>query len=305
MPFRAIALALAASIVTATTALSEGRQMLGNGRLVNNDLFGDLNDRWHSGSVAASRVKGPAWTGALPQRPFEILEYRVGAQVMAPENLRAPAAGDRPFAGAVALGLHTHFERGGNEIALGGDLVFTGPQTGLGAFQTALHDSMGVSPASNSVLANQVKDGVHPTLVAEAGRTFALGSRGTIRPFTELRWGVETLARVGADITFGPAGQGELMVRDPVTGQRYRSVQQYVPGLSWVVGGDFTYVEDSAFLPQSSGVQATDTRTRVRTGVHWQGEQNAAFYGVTWMSEEFTAQPSGQMVGSMRLEFRF
>lgn len=305
MLLRAATLALCALSLSPLTASAQGREVLGHGRLVNNDLFGDGADRWQSGSVAASRVRGPSWTGALPDRPFDLLEYRIGAQVVAPENLRVPARVDRPFAGVVALGLHTHFDRGGTEFALGGDLVLTGPQTGLSDFQSALHDGLGVKPAAPGVVSGQVDNGVHPTLVMEAGRSYGVGDSSVLRPFAELRWGLETMARIGADFTIGPVGQGELMARDPVTGQRYRVIHQRTTGFSFLLGGDVATVSGSALLPESSGVTPTDTRTRLRAGMHWQGERNALFYGVTYMSEEFTAQPEGQVVGSMRLQMRF
>ncbi len=305
MVFRRFAAACALVISTALPAGAEGRLVLGHGHLLSNDFLAGGQDRWQTGSVSYSRVTGSGWAGALPQRPFDILEYRIGGQVVAPDNLRRPAAGDRPYAGVLAFGLHTHFARGATEFALGGDLVFTGRQTGLSDAQTAFHDALGMKPASLSVIDNQVPNGAHPTLVFEAGQSIPLAGRGALRPFAEMRWGVETLARIGADLSLGHIGQGELLVRDPVTGQRYRSVTDPVSGMSLVLGGDFSWVQDSALLPAASGVTPSDTRTRMRAGVHWQGARNAAFYGVTWLSEEFTAQPEGQLVGSVRLKMQF
>jgi hypothetical protein len=46
-------------------------------------------------------------------------------------------------------------------------------------------------------------------------------------------------------------------------------------------------------------------RTRLRAGVHWQGRQMAAFYGVTWLGKEFRGQDEGQFVGSIRLDLNF
>lgn len=301
---RLFAVALVAVFACAHSVSAEGREMLGHGRLISNDLLGDFKDRWQSGSVASSRVVGYGWNGFLPDRPFDILEYRLGGQVMTPEDFRNPDDGDRPFAGALSLGLHTHFQRGGTEFALGADLVVTGPQTGLGDLHTGLHDMLQQNPARPSVLDDQIEDGFHPTFVGETGRQFAVG-QGIIRPFSELRWGAETLARVGADLTFGPVGQGELLVRDPVTGQRYRSVYEYVPGMSYVLGGDLAWVDSSVFLPEDRGYEAEKSRARVRAGIHWQGERNATFFGVTYLSEEFKGQDEGQMVGSIRLRVKF
>lgn len=96
-----------------------------------------------------------------------------------------------------------------------------------------------------------------------------------------------------------------LLVRDPVTGQRYRTVQRRVEGLGLVFGGALAALPDSVPLPADKGVTPTDTRTRLRAGLHCQGARNAVFYGLTWMSGEFTAQPKGQLIGSMRLQLRF
>lgn len=285
-------------------AAAQGRDVLGHGRLVTNDLIGDTRDRWQTGSLASSRVVGHGWNGFLPDRPFDLLEYRLGGQVVTPADLRNPDKDDRPFAGVWSLGLHTHFAKGAMEFAVGGDLVVTGPQTGLDDLHTAIHDAIGIKPASPSVLDDQIENGFHPTFVGEAGHQVALGT-AILRPFTELRWGAETLARIGADFTLGPVGQGELLVRDPITGQRYRTIYEHNPGASFVMGGDFAWVDSSVLLPEDRGYTAESTRTRLRAGVHWQGDQNSTFYGVTWLSEEFEGQPEGQWVGSLRLKVKF
>jgi hypothetical protein len=51
------------------SVLAQGYERLGYGRIVNNDLVGDGEDRWQTGSVTTSRVWGPGWYGALPTRP--------------------------------------------------------------------------------------------------------------------------------------------------------------------------------------------------------------------------------------------
>ncbi|MBP0484313.1 lipid A-modifier LpxR family protein [Sagittula salina] len=281
-----------------------GRVLVGHGRLTTNDLFGDRRDRWQTGSVSASRVVARGgWTGMLPDHPFDVLEYRLGVQVVSPEYIRVPAPDDRPFAGVVSLGLHTHFMRGPVEFSLGADLSATGSQTGIGSFQTAMHDLMGVVAASPSVLSNQIPNAVHPTAVVEVANTIPLG-RGVLRPFAEARVGLETMVRAGVDLTFGPVGQGEFLVRDGISGQRYRVVTDAMPGFSYVLGGDFAYVDSSKLMPASRGYDVTN-RSRARAGLHWQGDNKALFYGVTWLSKEFEAQPEGQFVGSMRIDLSF
>ena len=281
------------------------RQRLGYGRIFNNDLLGDGYDRWRTGNIASSRVWGPAWQGHLPQGFGQILEFRFNGEIIAPENLSNPAPGDRPYVGALSFGLHTHFERAGIDYAMGADLVVTGSQTGLDDFHDFLHDVLGGRDFAPQVRDTQLSNAIRPSAVIEAGRDYDLGA-ARLRPFAEARLGVEDLIRVGADITFGGVGKGELLVRDPVTGQRYRTIYEPHVGYSFVIGGDVAYVGDSDYLPSRSGVSVTEDRTRLRAGLHWEGRNGTAlYYGVTWLSEEFDAQREGQFVGSLRLRLRF
>ena len=292
--------------ILAGGAQGNERQRLGYGRLLTNDLIGDGKDRWRTGSYASSRVWGPEWQGVLPATPGQVLEFRFGGEIIAPENISAPAPGDRPFAGVLSFGLHTHFNARGTDVSLGADLAFTGPQTGLDDFQSSLHDALGVDDLTSGARKAQIDDDIHPTLVAESGRDIAIGPAMRLRPFAELRWGLETLVRAGADLTFGRLGAGELMVRAPVTGQRYRVVAPQVQGLSFVLGADIAHVEDTDLLPDSRGVGLEDTRKRVRAGLHWDnGKRASGFYGLTWLDKEFKGQRDSQVVGSLRLKFEF
>lgn len=299
---------LAACLVmtlTAQESVAQTRERIGYGRLITNDYLADGSDRWRSGSIASSRIWGRGWSGFLPQQPGEILELRFGAEIIAPENLVTPAPGDRPYAGAVSAGLHTHFDRFGTEFAVGVDVVFVGPQTRLDELQGVFHDLVGVNKASAQTRADQVGNAIYPTFVGEAGREVTFGSATRVRPFLEARAGVETLVRAGVDVTFGDLGQGELMVRDTVTGHRYRTMPDNFSGFAFVMGADIAYVASSAFLPASSDVEVRGSRTRVRGGVHWQGGPAALFYGLTWLGKEFEGQDEGQFVGSIRIDLNF
>jgi hypothetical protein len=283
------------------------RVRLGYGRLITNDLLGDGRDRWRTGSVASSWIWGPEWQGQAPDGFGQLLEFRFNGEIIAPENLTFPAPGDRPYVGALSFGLHTHFQMRAVEAAVGGDLVIVGPQTGLDDFQEGLHDLFGGQKLSSATRSMQIGNDVYPTGVVELGRTLSLGENVSLRPFVEARAGAETLARVGADLTFGGVGQDALLVRDPVTGQRYRAIQNDIPGFSLTVGGDMAHVDHSEFLPSDRGVVVEDARNRLRGGVHWQGRTgHRAFYGLTWLGREFEAQrTSGQIVGSVRLQINF
>ncbi|MEB8389068.1 DUF2219 family protein [Rhodobacteraceae bacterium KMM 6894] len=297
-------------ILLASYPLTSGageRSKLGYGRLITNDLIGDRKDRWRTGSVASSWVWGPEWQGQAPDRFGQLIEFRFNAEVIAPESLTFSAPGDRPFVGALSFGLHTHYQTRAVEVAVGGDLVIVGPQTRLDDVQAGLHDFFDGPKQASSVRSTQIGNDVHPTGVIELGRTLYLSDSVSLRPFVEARAGVETLARVGADLSFGGVGQGALLIRDPVTGHRYRAIQNDVPGFSLTVGGDVAYVDHSEYLPSDRGLVVENARSRLRGGVHWQGHSgHRAFYGLTWLGREFEAQrKSGQIVGSVRLQINF
>ncbi len=153
---RLIASALCVLFLIDSAAMAQDRVRLGYGRLVTNDLIGDGHDRWRTASVASSRVWGPDWTGSAPGGFGQLLELRLGAEIISPENIATPAAGDRPYAGSISVGLHTHFQTALAEFALGGDLVFTGPQTQLDDFQDFVHDAIGGRDLSSGVRRNQI-----------------------------------------------------------------------------------------------------------------------------------------------------
>ena len=278
---------------------------LGYGRLVNNDFLGDFKDRGQTGSYVSSRVYGRSWDGSLPSQMGEILEFRLQADIKSPENLTTPSALDRPYAGSVSLGLHTHYETGGMNVSIGGELVAVGPQTGLDQFQTALHDGIGVAPPSLATKTSQIGNKFFPGVIVEMSKAYSLGSRTQVRPFVEGRGGVETLLRAGIDFEIGKLTQGELMVRDGITGQRYRTMNTEGSGVSFVVGFDTAKVGESAYLPANRGLTLSDHRDRARAGIHWQRNKSHGFFGVTYLGREFTSQTSPQVVGSIRLALKF
>ncbi|MEO6298356.1 MAG: lipid A-modifier LpxR family protein [Paracoccaceae bacterium] len=298
---------LLAGIVAATllpeSACAEPQQTLGWGHFADNDAMGDFHDRWHSGSYTVSVIRGQHWDGLLPTKFGEILEFRFSGGTITPANLEEPAKGDRRYVAPLSLGVHTHLNWQGFETSLGADLVFTGPQTGIGRFQSWLHNVLGVAEPD---LSNQIGNAVYPTLQAELGRTFVVSDNITMRPFVSAQAGVETYVRAGGDLVIGSFGRGSLMLRDDVTGQRYRAVDGiHIPAMSFTLGGDVARVFGSAYLSSSGPTAASDTRTRIRAGVQWQGEKASVFYGITYLSPEFDSQPQGQIVGSLNVNLRF
>ncbi|MEP0207562.1 MAG: lipid A-modifier LpxR family protein [Paracoccaceae bacterium] len=295
-----------AAVCCASTSMAEPRERLGYGVLFTNDEFGDGKDRWRTGSFSSSRVWGRGWNGRKPNRLGDLIELRLGAQIISPESLRRPAPNDRTYVGAISAGLHTHATINDFDVALGADLTFTGPSTKLDDFQEAVHDILGGPSPSAQVRNSQIQDGLHPTAVLEIGRSIEVSGSARIRPFVELRAGVETLARTGFDLSFGPFGKGELLVRDPVSGHRYQAIRNDSVGPSFVLGADIAHVENSIFLPSFGNAPLKETRGRARAGVHWQGPGGGVFfYGLTWLSEEFQGQRESQFLGSVQFRIAF
>ncbi|MFN3972494.1 MAG: lipid A-modifier LpxR family protein [Gemmobacter sp.] len=298
---KALPALLALFCACAAPAMAQDRVTLGFGRLFSNDRLGDARDRWRSGSYTVSMVRGTDWRGQAPARFGDIVEYRVRAEIVAPQNLSRPARGDRRYAGMLSIGMHSHAAMAGFETRLGLDLVGTGSATGVGRFQSWVH---GILDLPKPALGNQIPNRIHPTLSAEVGRSLSLGG-AQLRPFVEAQTGIETYLRAGADVTIGRIGTGALMLRDPTTGQRYTGIRgRAEPGFSLTFGGDVARVTDSALLP-AGGPAPLRTRDRLRLGLHWQGDKSEVFYGIARLGREFEGQPGGQMVGSIRARIRF
>ena len=279
--------------------------MQGVGWLFSDDLFGDDKDRWRTASLSLSWIFGPEWQSALPLSFGEIIELRAYAEMISPEDLVDPDQLDRPYAGILALGAHTHFQRWESEFSMGLELVTTGPQNGVDRLQTEFHKLIGSTPPSAREREEQIPDGIYPTAVVETGRVFSVNDVFSMRPFGEVRIGDETLARIGADLTFGLVGTGDLLVRDKGTGHRYRTTSKGPSGFSALLGVDWAYVNDTVYIPSSRGLKHEPHRTRVRGGISWQGERASIFYGATYLSPEFSTQDEGQVIGSLNFKYRF
>ncbi len=227
------AILFAAALLTfATPAISEGRANIGEGRLFNNDYLGDGKDRWHTGFYTYSNIRArEAYSGT--EAFGDLIEYRFRAAVIAPSR-RSAAPGDRPYAGTLSLGVHTHFDYGGTQVNIGGDLVAIGPKTGLSDFQLAVHDIYDLP--NPPYVAQQLGDQVFLNGAVAASRRYALSDTVTVRPFVEAMAGTEALVRVGGDVMIGAVGQDDLLLRDVVTGQLYRATEKAdVSGISYLL----------------------------------------------------------------------
>jgi hypothetical protein len=283
----------------------EKRELVGFGWMFSDDLLGDDQDRWQTSSLNLSWVLARGWDGELPEAFGDVIEIRAYTQLISPEDLVSPSPTDRRYAGILSLGAYTHFQKRGAEFTVGAELVAVGPQTGVDNLQTEFHKLIGSTPPSQAILDDQISNDFYPTAVAEIGREWNLGRSTRIRPFASLRAGDETLARVGVDVTFGQVGRSELLIRDKITGQRYRTMRSGPKGVSGVVGFDAAYVADSAYIPNSGSVSLKRERYRARLGLNWEAKHGTLFYGATYLSEEFNQQPEGQVVGSLSFKISF
>jgi len=267
--------------------------------------FGDRFDRWRSGHLRVSLLRGYDWDGDLPSRPFDLVEYRLRGEIIAPDNLSVPAAGDRLYAPSWWLGATTHFGAPNFDIAAGADLVIVGDRTGLEGIHSTIHEIFGNNPINLSD-GDKVEDGIFLDAHAEIARGIDL-SFGEARPFVEVRAGVETLARVGVDFTIGTLGQDGFRLRDQVSGQRVAAINgdNTVGGWSFLFGADTAYVASSVYLPDNRGPDLEELRHRVRAGANFGVGNSNFFYGVTYLSQEFEGQPEGQVVGTLSLDLRF
>jgi hypothetical protein len=282
-----------------------GRGYLGNGRLFTNDYLGDGEDRWRTGSYAMSFMFGPDGTLDLPQKPGDLVELRYSGRLLAPANLRHAAPGDRRYAGIATLGLYTHWALENAEFSLGAEAVVSGPISGVPWIQMTLHDLIGIAGPSHETQANQIPNGLRGAVNGEVAYRFNLPNGMVLRPYMEARTGDVTLARVGADLFFGNNFSRGVLARDYSTGQLYQTLPELPPpGMSFVVGADTAKVFSSAWLPEP-GYTLTPFWNRARAGMFWQGNVVGVFYGATWTGPEFTAQPEGQVLGSVTIQLSF
>lgn len=298
----------AAALCAATlaqTAVAEDRVPLGWGRMFTNDALGDGHDRWRTGGYTATYARGPKWGGSLPDMPGQLITFGIAADTIAPANLGTPAPGDRRYAGAVRLLAGTQFDRAGYETTLSLGVDVTGPQTGLGDFQSFIHNAIGITQPSDAVLAAQIGNAARLAGGVELAHTYDLGHNARLRPFVGAEIGNENLIRAGFDVDFGNYSNHALMGREGTTGQRYRITGGGGDGTSFTLGGDVARVYDSAYFQSGDAAQARATRSRLRVGLHSQFGKAEVFYGITYLSREFVGQKTGQTVGSISLRLRF
>jgi Outer membrane protein LpxR len=288
-------------------AAAQEFSFLGMTSLHSNDVLLDGDDRWQTGGASWSWMAGPRGTVDPPSAPFELWELRLRGQVITPDNFQAPAAWDRRAASVLTTTLHSHFETGGFELSAGAGVALTGPRTYLIDLQNLIH---WLTPANEpqvpaAVQATQIPTAIYPTAIGEAAYRFQLGDTVTLRPFAEVQTGVETFVRAGFDVFVGTGFDGGVLARDGTTGFAYQTLEGTAPpGFSFTFGADAARVTSSALLPEPA-YSLTPWRYRARAGLLYQGRRAQVFTGVSWLGREFSAQPTGQTVSALQLQWRF
>lgn len=273
-------------------------------RLFTNDYIGDGHDRWRTGSYSLSLVNRYADGNAY--------ELRFRTELIAPDRLRAKISKqmDRPLAGILAFGMFRNIPLSGDartDLHFGTELALVGPSSGQVGLMRMFHSATGMDGPSSYVLDRQIPDALHLTFNAEIGRSIG-GANWSVRPFVEVQAGLESFARVGADAIFGPSAH-TYATRDVVTGWRIptNSKRSDRRGLNLLAGVDYTHVFDSQLLPGLT----LKPRTRARLGAMYESGSKQVFFGVAYLSPEFSEQGmtsgnrSGQVVGSLSLRISF
>jgi hypothetical protein len=303
MHMRLLLTCLLTFIVATPPVMAEGRSWIGTARIFNNDFLGDGRDRWRSGSYTFSHLRGRAPYTGVPQSFGDILEFRFHSELIAPSGASTTTA-DRPYVGALSLGVFTHFGQDAVRYTLGLDVTAVGPQTGVSAFQERFHDQYDLPQPP--FVDQQLGNDFWVSAYGEAATHFVISDTAGLRPFVASQIGAEDLLRIGFDLRISEHGHDALYVRDSVTGHLSPATQDASAGLSFVAGADVAFVADSKYLPSDQGYEASDRRTRARVGLGYQFAQGSSiFYGATYLSPEFEGQSEGQILGSLRLNFNF
>lgn len=265
-----------------------------------NDALGDRKDRWRSFGFQAGTFTAPA--GQPGPGPFgRLREVRLTTAIRSPASLSGSAPDDRAFAGTWELGLHGYGMVHDTALSAGAALVAIGPRTGWLNALDRLHGSR--NAPGDDVRAQEIGNDVLPVLSAEAARPIHVQSALWLRPFVEARAGDETFVRAGADLVV--ASRPPVGARDDMTGQLLwrGGPDRIARALS--IGIDAAHVIHSHYLPDGGAARLRQNRLRARAGALWQMGRLRAFYGLAWLGPEFKPQDTGQLVGSLSVDWRF
>lgn len=265
-------------------------------RLMSNDHIGDRKDRWRTFAYGLSVLKGTD-SGAVH-------ELRFRTEIIAGRRLKVEPGGDldRRMAGVMGVGAYRSDRVGAADYRVGLDVTAIGPQTGMVDFQKWFHELIQQHGPSDYARDMQIPDAISLGASGELGRDFQISS-AAVRPWVAAAaGGPEPSLRAGLDMIWGHAA-GEFGVRDEVTGWRLpmRRDRDDV-GRSVLAGVDVAKISSSKFFPDGDH---EETRLRARVGGLTDFAGGRLFYGATYLSEEFKAQPEGQVLGSIGFTMLF
>jgi len=132
-----------------------------------------------------------------------------------------------------------------------------------------------------------------------------------IAPYVQASAGMrENSVRVGSDVILGSSLEARTWNADPATGILTPGGARSRNGFNWLawVGGDVGYIASDALLDggfDGSGpsVDREALSARARAGIVLEYGNFALGYSVTWLSPEFSTQPTGQVIGAIQLRF--
>lgn len=264
-------------------------------RILTNDYIGDRKDRWRTFAYAISMLK--------PLKDGSVGELRFRTEIIAGRTLKlAPGQDpDRRMAGVFGFGAYRSDRIGNGDYRIGVELTTVGPQTRLIKLQERFHELIDQTGPSTQAKNLQISDKIFLSFRGEIGQDFKIG-RAAIRPWAAAEGGPEALARVGIDFIWGHSS-GNFGVRDELTGWRVPVLQnRNTYGRSFIAGFDIAHVKKSFYITEDYLIK---NRFRLRTGSLVDFDGGRIFYGATYLSEEFKAQPEAQVVGSISFSMHF
>ncbi len=269
-----------------------------------NDFLGDGRDRWRSASYTIFLGFEGEKAGGIAH------EIRARGEIISPWGAKnQPTNDDRPYVGMLGFGVFANDRFKHLEYNIGAEILFTGDQTGAADFQQNFHEATGIPGyLPEDMPHDHVDDDVTGMVSVEIARSYSLTDEVSFRPFFGAQAGYETFGRIGFDFITGGYGGAARYVRDPISG----FIQPSSPDralrmgdLSLLVGADYTYVSGSDFFPNWSVAELENARIRVRTGLQARIANASAFFGITYLSKEFTSQVESQTIGVLSFEFPF
>lgn len=309
------------------TWVSETEDVLAEG-MIWNDRFGDGGDRYKTGGMTQS------WL--LPESIFSdenwidghaaAIELQGRGFIATPSNTTNPAPNDRPFAQYVGVG--TYLRTFGEPVSvdfnttmsvehrIGVEVGLQGDPLPLFELQEALHGTTTDMGRMGRTAANTLDTEVLVNAEVKRTHRYHMDLEETeveIAPYAQASLGMrENSVRVGADLITGSSLKARTWNHEPAIGALIAGGSAPREGVNWAtwIGADIGYVASDAFLDggfdrSGPSTARTELTARVRAGVMMEVDNFAVTYSLSWLSQEFDAQPDGQLVGGFQVKYRF